>query len=64
MLTYTTVVISGGGYIYVNIKYIFCNKHFKAFLESQMSKDKPTPLVPKKHVQFLYYFHVTTSHCF
>ena len=24
-----------------NISYIFCNKHFKAFLELHMSKDKP-----------------------
>ena len=46
MLPYTTVVISGLrlGYNSSNIRYIFCIKPFKAFLERPMSKDKPTPL--------------------
>ena len=29
-------------------KYMFCNKPFKAFLEGQISKGKPTPLLAKK----------------
>ena len=32
-------------YISCNLKYIFCNKSFKSFLECQMSKDKPTHLM-------------------
>ena len=35
-----------------NIRYIFCNNHFKDFLESQMSKDKPTPLLAIKNLLF------------
>ena len=35
-----------------NIKYIFCNKRFKAFLVGQMSKDKPFPLLPIKNLLF------------
>ena len=27
---------------------MFCNKPFKAFLEGQISKGKPTPLLAKK----------------
>ena len=30
-----------GSRLCFNISYIFCNKHFKAFLELHMSKDKP-----------------------
>ena len=36
-----------------NIKYIFCNKPFKAFLDVQMSKVKPTPLLAIKNLLFL-----------
>ena len=32
--------------------YIFCNKPFKAFLEHEMSKDKPIPLVAIKMWNF------------
>ena len=35
-----------------NIRYIFCNKPFKAFIEGQMSKDKPTPLLAIKNLRF------------
>ena len=31
---------------------MFCNKRFKAFLGAQMPKDKPTPLLPIKNLQF------------
>ena len=32
-----------------NIRYIFCNKPFKVFIEGQMSKGKPTPLLAIKN---------------
>ena len=35
-------------YISSNIRYIFCNKPFKAFHECQMSKDKSNPLLAIK----------------
>ena len=35
-------------YISSNIRYIFCNKPFKAFHEYQMSKDKSNPLLAIK----------------
>ena len=35
-----------------NIKYIFCNKRLMAFLVSQMSKDKPSRLLPIKSLLF------------
>ena len=49
MLSYTTVVIR-----WLRLRYnsIFCNKRFKAFLEHQMSKDKPTPLLQIKTWNF------------
>ena len=31
-----------------NARYIFCNTRFKAFLERQVSKDKPNPWLAKK----------------
>ena len=54
MVLYATVVIRG---LYLwynssNIKYISCNKPFKAFLEHQMFKDKPTPLLAIKMWNF------------
>ena len=33
-------------------RYILCNKPFKAFFEHQMSKEKPTPLLPIKNKLF------------
>ena len=36
------------------IRYIFCNKHFKVFLEVQMSKEKPTPMLAIKNLLFRY----------
>ena len=53
MVLYATVVIRGL-YLYnsSNIKYISCNKPFKAFLERQMFKDKPTPLLAIKMWNF------------
>ena len=35
-----------------NIRYIFCNKRFKAFLEVQMFKDKPTLCLQSKTYSF------------
>ena len=60
MLPFTTAVIirggGGGGNLLKkkksNIKYIFCNKHFKAFLDGQMSKDTPTPFLAIKNLLF------------
>ena len=43
-----------------NIRYISCTKHFKAFPEGQMSKDKPTPLLVIK----IYSFDVAVCHLF
>ena len=42
MLSSATVVTRGLSLSYneSNIKYTFCNKRFKAFLEGQMFKDK------------------------
>ena len=42
------------------MKYIFCNKPFKAFLDGQMPKVKPTPLLTIK----MYYFDVADCHAF
>ena len=33
-----------------NVSYIFCNTYFKAFLERQVSKDKPTPWLEIKNL--------------
>ena len=41
MLLSATVVIRGLRLWYFNIRYIFCNKNFEAFLELHMAKDKP-----------------------
>lgn len=50
MLPFSTVVIRG---IYSsNISDILGNKPFKAFLDRQMSKDKPTPLLQIKDMLF------------
>ena len=38
--------------------YMFCNKPFKAFLESQMYKNKPTPFLAT------YSFNAVASHLF
>ena len=54
-------------------KHIFCNKRFKAFLECETSKDKPTPLLAIKTypsdassfldiVIFQFFTSVTKSH--
>ena len=49
-----TVLITGLHLKYnnSNIKYIFCNEPFKAFLECQMSKDKPVSLLAIKTSNF------------
>ena len=54
MLPSTTVVKRrlSSQHIKSNIRYIFCNKPFKAFIEGQMSKDKPTPLLAIKNLRF------------
>ena len=58
MLPSTTVVIRG--------LHLFGNKRFKAFLEGQMSEDKPTLLLAIEinffSVQYLFSASVTTSH--
>ena len=50
VVLYTTVVIKGLCLWYNSsiIRYIFCNKPFKAFLKHQMSKDKSTTLLAIK----------------
>ena len=47
VVLYTTVVIRGLCLWYnsSDFRYIFCNKPFKAFLKSQIFKDKPTSLL-------------------
>ena len=54
MVLYTTVVIRGSCLWYnsSNIRYIFSNKLFKAFLKHQMYKDKPTPPLAIKMWKF------------
>ena len=36
-----------------NIRYIYYNKPFKAFLQHQLSKNKPTPLLAIKNLRFI-----------
>ena len=66
MLATTTIAIMGLHLRYnsSNIRYIFCNKPFQAFLEHQISKDKPTslPTIKKLNFYILYYFHATACH--
>ena len=42
---------------------IFCNKPFKAFLESQMSNDKHTPVLPIKKTTCLMWQHTVIFFC-
>ena len=60
MLPSWTVVAIGLDFWYnkSNIMYMFCNKPFKAFLESQMYKNKPTPFLAT------YSFNAVASHLF
>ena len=52
MLPSTTVVISGLWLYNKSNKHIFCNKRFKAFLEGQTNKEKPTSLLTIKNLHF------------
>ena len=54
MLSSATVIMRGlcSSYNSSNIKYIICNKPFKAFLEDHMSKDTPIPLLAIKNLFF------------
>ena len=54
MLPSTTVAIRGLGLWYnkSDIRYTFCSKRFRVFLEGQGYKDKPTPLPPIKTYSF------------
>ena len=54
MLPSTTVAIRGLGLWYnkSNIRYTFCSKRFRVFLEGQGYKDKPTSLLPIKTYSF------------
>ena len=62
MLPSTTIVISKGVNIRYNsnIRYMFCNKSSKAFLERQMFKDKHIPLLTIE----AYSFDATFCHLF
>ena len=54
MLQSTTLVIRCLCQLYnsSNIRYVLCHKPFVTFLEHQISKDKPTPLLAVKNVLF------------
>ena len=52
MLPHTAIVKRRLSLLYniSNVSYIFCNTYFKAFLERQVSKDKPTPWLEIKNL--------------
>ena len=73
MLPSTTIVKRGLCLLYniSNVSYIFYNTCFKAFLERQVSKDKPTPWLAIKNLllrcgalpSFLQILHIAIFSC-
>ena len=52
-LSFLTISVLHLLYHISSISYVFCNKHFMAFLERQIYKDKPTYLFALKFEAFI-----------